>query len=190
MCIIWVWVTVLMLILLIIVVVIALGIVFAKQVDQRRWQRYQFERDMYFRQYPFLWKSLDQFELVLSIQTHAQKKLINELMLRSSENSFIKKAWVQREPECAGQRYSIKVMIQDLLIGRLDKKYAELLGEHLSQTDFEIGRPIELNAEIFVFEKGETEIGCRVRLDLPRDPRTAARYLVENQQIKSDKDVV
>ena len=92
MCIIWVWVTVLMLILLIIVVVIALGIVFAKQVDQRRWQRYQFERDMYFRQYPFLWKSLDQFELVLSIQTHAQKKLINELMLRSSENSFIKKA--------------------------------------------------------------------------------------------------
>ena len=70
------------------------------------------------------------------------------------------------------------------------KKYAELLGEHLSQTDFEIGRPIELNAEIFVFEKGEAEIGCRVRLDLPRDPRTAARYLVENQQIESDQDIV
>lgn len=174
-----------MLILLIIVVVIALGIVFAKQVDLRRWQRYQFERDMYFRQYPFLWKGLDQFEMVLNTHPNAQKKLINELMLRSDENSYIKKAWVQREPECAGQRYSIKVMVQDLLIGRLEKKYAELLGEQLSQTDFEIGRPIELNAEIIVFEKDDVELGCRVRIDLPRNPKMVNDYLVENGQQKN-----
>ncbi|WEI22579.1 hypothetical protein PYR74_22480 [Acinetobacter bereziniae] len=62
-----------MLILVIIVVVAVLGIIFAKQIDQRRWQRYQFERDIYFRQYPFQWKGLEQFELVLNINAQAQK---------------------------------------------------------------------------------------------------------------------
>lgn len=76
-----------MLILVIIVVVAVLGIIFAKQIDQRRWQRYQFERDIYFRQYPFQWKGLEQFELVLNINAQAQKKLINQLMLRPSNDS-------------------------------------------------------------------------------------------------------
>ncbi len=62
-----------MLILVIIVVVAVLGIIFAKHIDQRRWQRYQFERDIYFRQYPFQWKGLEQFELVLNINAQAQK---------------------------------------------------------------------------------------------------------------------
>ena len=80
-----------MFILLIIVVVAVLGIMLVKHIDQRRWQRYQFERDMFFRQYPFQWHGLEQFELVLNINVHAQKKLINELMLRASENSYIKR---------------------------------------------------------------------------------------------------
>lgn len=171
-----------MFILLIIVVVAVLGIMLVKHIDQRRWQRYQFERDMFFRQYPFQWKGLEQFELVLNINVHAQKKLINELMLRASENSYIKKSRIQREPECSRQQYSIKVMIQDLTIGHLEKKYADLLGESLDQTDFEIGRPIELDAEIIVFEKDDIELGCRVKLGLPRDPRTAHQYLIENSQ--------
>jgi hypothetical protein len=171
-----------MFILLIIVVVAVLGIMLVKHIDQRRWQRYQFERDMFFRQYPFQWKGLEQFELVLNINVHAQKKLINELMLRASENSYIKKSRIQREPECSRQQYSIKVMIQDLTIGHLEKKYADLLGESLDQTDFEIGRPIELEAEIIVFEKDDIELGCRVKLALPRDPRTAHQYLIENSQ--------
>ena len=170
-----------MLILVIIVVVIALVFVGAKQVDQRRWQRYQFERDMFFRQYPFLWKGLEQFDLVLNINANAQKKLMNELMLRPSEMSYIRKSRIQREPESTGQRYMIKVMVNDLTIGYIEKKYAELLGENLQHTDFEIGRPIELNAEIIVFEKDTAEIGCRVKLDLPRNPRTALDYLVENK---------
>ena len=62
-----------MLILLIIVVVLVLGIIFAKKVDQRRWQRYQFERDMFFRQNPFQWKGLEQFDLVLNINAFALK---------------------------------------------------------------------------------------------------------------------
>ena len=115
-----------MFILLIIVVVAVLGIMLVKHIDQRRWQRYQFERDMFFRQYPFQWQGLEQFELVLNINVHAQKKLINELMLRASENSYIKKSRIQREPECSRQQYSIKVMIQDLTIGHLEKKYADL----------------------------------------------------------------
>ena len=87
-------------------------------------------------------------------------------MLRASENSYIKKSRIQREPECSRQQYSIKVMIQDLTIGHLEKKYADLLGESLDQTDFEIGRPIELDAEIIVFEKDDIELGCRVKLAL------------------------
>ena len=171
-----------MLILVIIAVVIVLGIIFVKHVDQRRWQRYQFERDMYFRQYPFQWKGLEQFGLVLNINSHTQKKLINELMLRPRASGYIKKACVQREPECANQHYAIKVTIQDLTIGYLEKKYAESFGESLDQTDFEIGRPIEINAEIIIFEKDDIEVGCRVKLDLPRDPRAARQYLIENQQ--------
>ncbi|WP_089606082.1 hypothetical protein [Acinetobacter piscicola] len=176
-----------MLILVIIIAVIALGIFFAKHVDQRRWQRYQFERDMYFRQHPFQWKGLEQFELVLNMNANTQKKLINELMLRASETGYLKKARVQREPECANQQYSIKVMIQDLTIGRLEKRYAELLGENLQKTDFETGRPIELNAEIIVFEKDDVDLGCRVRLDLPRDPRIADRYIIENIKQKKNQ---
>ena len=169
-----------MLILLIIVVVLVLGIIFAKKVDQRRWQRYQFERDMFFRQNPFQWKGLEQFDLVLNINANAQKKLINELMLRPSEMSYIRKSRIQREPECAHQKYAIKVMINDLTIAHLEKKYAELFGETLQQTDFETGRPIELNAEIIVFEKDDVEFGCRVKLNLPRDPWSADKYLVES----------
>ena len=176
-----------MLILVIIIAVIALGVIFAKHVDQRRWQRYQFERDMYFRQNPFQWKGLEQFELVLNVNSNEQKKLINTLMLRASETGYFKKARVQREPECANQQYSIKVMIQDLTIGRLEKRYAELLGENLQQTDFETGRPIELNAEIIVFEKDDIDLGCRVKLDLPRDPRTAHEYLIANMKQKKTK---
>ena len=173
-----------MLILVIIIAVIALGVIFAKRIDQRRWRRYQFERDMYFRQYPFQWKGLEQFELVLNVNSNAQKKLINTLMLRASETGYLKKARVQREPECANQQYSIKVTIQDLIIGRLEKRYAELLGENLQKTDFETGRPIEINAEIIVFEKDDIDLGCRVKLDLPRDPRTADQYLIENVQLE------
>ncbi len=169
-----------MLILVILVVVFVLGVVLAKRVDQRRWQRYQFERDMFFRQNPFQWKGLEQFELVLNINANAQKKLMNELMLRPSEMSYIRKSRIQREPECAHQKYAIKVMINDLTIAHLEKKYAELLGETLQHTDFETGRPIELNAEIIVFEKDDVEFGCRVKLDLPRDPRMSGEYLVEN----------
>ncbi len=170
-----------MLILIGICVLIVLGIVLAKQIDQRRWQRYQFERDMYFRQHPFLWEGLERFELVLNINAQSQKKLLNELMLKSAEMSYIRKSRIQREPECAHQKYAVKVMINDLTIGYLEKKYAELLGETLQQTDFEIGRPIELNAEIIVFEKNDVDFGCRVKLDLPRDPRMANQYLAKHE---------
>jgi len=176
-----------MLILVIIGVVIVFGIFFAKRVDQRRWQRYQFERDMHFRQFPYLWNGPDQFELVLNMNSNAQKKLMNELMLRPSETSYIRKARIQREPENSSQKYLIKVMIQDFMISRLEKKYAELFGENLQQTDFEIGRPIELNAEIIVFGKGD-ELVCRVKLDLPRDPRTANQYLIENNKKQKMKN--
>lgn len=170
-----------MLILVIIVVVAVLGIIFAKQIDQRRWQRYQFERDIYFRQYPFQWKGLEQFELVLNINAQVQKKLINQLMLRPSNDSYIRKSSIQREPEYPRQHYTIKVMVQDFTIGYLETKYAELFGASLDQTDFEIGRPIELNAEIIVFER-DNGVSCRVKLDLPRNPKTAYQYLIENNQ--------
>lgn len=56
-------------------------------------------------------------------------------------------------PECSRQQYLIKVMIQDLAIGHLEKRYAELLGESLEQTDFEIGCPIKLDAKIIVLNR-------------------------------------
>lgn len=163
-----------------IAVVIALIIISARHFDQQRWQRYQLERDMFFCQHPFHWQGLEQFELRLSINAKMQKKIINELMLKATENSHIRKVSIQREPEHEAQQYLIKVMLHDFTIGYLEPKYAEIFGETLSNTDFEVGRPIALNAEIIVFEKDDVEFGCHVKLDLPRDPRMAGECLVES----------
>lgn len=163
---------------------IALGIMFAKHVDLRRWQRYQFERDMYFRQHPLYLQCGEQFEIALHLNKTIQKKLVNELMLKPSDQSVFKKALIQRDADSTGQKYNIKVSIQDKTYGYLDFAYADELGEQLKYTDFEIGRAIEILVEIIVFKTMDFnemrgECGCRVRLDLPRDPRMVSKFLVE-----------
>ena len=170
-------------VLVLIMIVVILGVLLIRYMDQHRWQRYQFERDLYFRQYPLLLQCGEQFSMTLQLNKVMQKKLINELMLKPQEQCFVKKALIQRAEDVGGQKYTVKVSIHDKIFAYLDVAYANALGEQLHSTDFEIGRPIEVLAEIMVFytdnvNTARQERGCRLRLDLPHDPDRVLHYLV------------
>lgn len=170
-----------MYILIVMIVSIALGFFFLKQLDQRRWQRYQIDRDLYFRQHPFQLKLNDVFEIHVAMNKSAQFKLVNELMLKSSEQTTLKKALIQRMPAQSHHQFIIKVVIHDIIIGYLDKNYAERFCLSLKDTDFFIGRPIATLAEIKFCELKPNVHGCRVKLDLPSNPKLANSLIVEPQ---------
>ena len=175
-----------MYILIVMIVSIALGFFFLKRLDQRRWQRYQIDRDLYFRQHPFQIKLNDVFKIPVAMNKSAQFKLVNDLMLKSSEQTILKKAQIQRMPAQSHHQFIIKVVIHDIIIGYLDKNYAERFCLSLKDTDFFIGRPIETLAEITFVELKPTMLGCRVKLDLPTNPKMANSLIVDPQvQVKS-----
>ncbi len=160
-----------MLFLIVFVMFMVVAFLLARQLDRRRWHRYQIDRDMFFRTHPYTLDCDQQFDVHLTLNQNAQKKLMNELMLKSHEQSILKKALIQREAEQQNQPFIIKVMVHDLIIGYLEIKYAEQLCKSLQETDFMIGRPIETLAEISIFQKNEIHLLCRVKLDLPRNPK-------------------
>ncbi|MFW1858638.1 hypothetical protein [Acinetobacter defluvii] len=71
-----------MLFLVLVVIVVVLGFFIIQQLDERRWQRYQFERDMFFRDHPLLLEDLDSFDYMLKLTHAMQRKIITELMLK------------------------------------------------------------------------------------------------------------
>ena len=168
-----------MLWLILIAIIIGIGFIFAQHIDQKRWQRYQFERDIFFRTHPYLLDTNQQFAILFAIGKSSQKRLINELMLKPSDQSIYKKIYLQRESTKNHDLQTVKVTLNDLKLGYLEKQYAHALCQSLKHTDFLIGRPIELLAEIFVFECDHGELGCRVKLDLPRDPQMVRELLIE-----------
>lgn len=181
-----------MLWLLLIIICVVVGIIVICQSDQRRWGRYQIERDMYFQMYPYqlLDPSLP-FSVVVPLGYLAQRKLQNELMLKLDQQAIYKTALVQREAARHNQTYVVQVRIHDHKVGELDPKYAEKLCLNLAQTDFFIGRPISLQAEITVFQKSEDEYGCRIQLNLPADPQFDSEQLIETKpEKKQSKNTV
>ncbi|QIO07699.1 hypothetical protein [Acinetobacter lanii] len=167
-----------MYILIFMIVGIALGFFFLKQLDQRRWQRYQIERDVYFRQHPYSFKTTGSYSIAVAMNKSAQFKLINELMLKSSQQPVQRAALIQRMPAQSHHRYIIKVLVEDITIGYLDQSYAERFCLSLEDTDFFIGRPISTQAEISFYALKPNILGCRLKLDLPNHPHLASHYLM------------
>ncbi|RYL29612.1 hypothetical protein [Acinetobacter piscicola] len=170
-----------MLFLVLVVIVIVLGFFMIQQLDERRWQRYQFERDMFFRDHPLLVQDIDDFDYALKLSHAMQRKIITELMLKPTIQPIYKKMRLQRLPEIRQEKYHIQVLLNDIKIGELDRNYAQQCGERLVKTDFEIGRPIEVLAEILVLRKNNHELTCQIHLSLPQDPTQIANLLVAEQ---------
>ena len=173
-----------MYILIFMIVSIALGFFFLKQLDQKRWQRYQIERDLYFRQHPYPFPLKNDFAVHVLMNKTSQFNLVNGLMLKSVDQSILKNALIQRIPAQTHHRYIIKVMIEEISIGYLDKTYAERFCQSLEETDFFIGRPIATLAEISFCELKPNVQGCRVKLDLPSNPHLASLYLMQSSDMK------
>ncbi|WP_111858962.1 hypothetical protein [Acinetobacter sp. CFCC 10889] len=176
-----------MLFLVLVVIVVVLGFFMIQQLDERRWQRYQFERDMFFRNHPLLIQDLEDFHYVLKLSHATQRKMITEQMLKVSTQPIYKKVRVQRLPETRQEKYHIQVLLNDIKIAELERNYAQQFGKCLVKTDFEIGRPIEVLAEILVLQKNSCEQICQMRLSLPQDPNEIVNLLVAEQVTLSSK---
>lgn len=172
-----------MVFLVLVAVVVIFGFVIVQKMDERRWQRYQFERDMFFRSHPLVIEDTTEFSYQLKISYAAQRKIITEQMLKPTAQPYYKKVCLQRVPESQHEKYMIDVMLKDIKIGQLDYIYAQQLGQYLEKTDFKVGRPIEVLSEILVIQKSEYELGCQIRLNLPADS-AEIEYLEVKEQSK------
>ena len=173
-----------MYILVLMVITAVICIVVIKNVDQRRWQRYQIERDLFFRDHPYVLKSEPDFNVRLNISKPIQIKLINNLMLKTSTPHIFKKAVIQREQvtDHQAQKYLVKVMVEDIKVGYLEQHYAEHFCESLKKSDFFIGRPISVLSEVTLCKNRLGESGCRVILSLPEDPKDVKDLLQEKNE--------
>ena len=158
-------------------------IILIKKVDHQRWHRYQIERDLFFRDHPYELKIEQDFNLHIALTKPAQFKLMNELMLKSSDEELYRKAIIQRERALDAQssQYMVKVKIADIEMGYLEQNYAEQFCKTLKKSDFFIGRPISILSEIMICKNARGDSGCRVKLGLPEDPNAIKDLLIENK---------
>ena len=174
-----------MLFLILFVLLIVVAFICVQQLDRRRWHRYQIERDLYFHQYPYVLEGEQKFEVYLPVSQNIQRKLMNTLMLTLQKQSLLKKVIIQREAEQKDHPFLVRVMIHDLNVGYLELKYAEQLCKILRETDFVIGRPIEVMAELSAIPNIGVDLTCRVRLDLPKNLKLVKELIKEKKtQVK------
>lgn len=175
-----------MLFLILTFVVIALGFLLVHSMDQRRWHRYKFERDMFFHDHPYVLQCDEKFEFELHVPKTIQKKLINVLLLKTDQQRIVRKAIIQRDAE-KHQPNSVKVILCDLPVANLEPYYAERFYQSLINTDFSIGRPIEVSAEILLCNSQDQKTIQHIYLDLPENPRQANQCLIDQAAGKLEK---
>ena len=98
-------------------------------------------------------------------------------MWKAIEQHYLKKVFIQREEQTENANMRVKVAIGNIHLGYLDARYAQHLCQNLLQTDFSVGRPIEVLAEIWVLAQQAKFISCKIRLDLPEDTLYLAKSL-------------
>lgn len=175
-----------MLFLILTFIVIALVFLLLHSMDKRRWHRYKFERDMFFRSHPYILHCNEKFEIELHVTNTMQRKLLSVLTLKSDQLQRYRTATILRDAD-QYRRNSVKVMLCDLTVAHLEPYYAEKFCKSLAHTDFSIGRPIEVSAEILLsIGENQTEIQD-IRIDLPLDPTQANQYLVDKTGSKKLK---
>ncbi|NHB56885.1 hypothetical protein G9F32_02390 [Acinetobacter sp. 194] len=170
-------------------IIAVICIVTIKNVDQRRWQRYQIERDLHFRDHPYVLKSEPAFNVRVIMSKSAHFKLINTLMLKQSTQQVFKKAMLQREKASEQDAYQfvVKVLIEDIHIGYLEQHYAETFCEVLKESDFYIGRPISILSEVTFCKNNFSDAGCKVVLGLPLDPNEIKDLIEDRFEIEVEQ---
>lgn len=163
--------------LIIVTVLVIVGFILLRQLDQYRWRRYRVERERYFQMHPFQLHGDGQFGISLPLSKPIQIKLMNAFMWKAIEQHYLKKVFIQREEQSETENTRVKVAIGNIHLGYLDARYAQQLCQNLLQTDFSVGRPIEVLAEIGVLAQQAKFISCKIRLDLPEDTQHLAELL-------------
>ena len=101
-------------------------------------------------------------------------------MLKSVEPILYRDALIQRMETHHSLPHQVQVSIADIQIGYLEINYARLFTQAIDHTDFYVGRPIRVMAEIKLKESSKGK-NCQVRLDLCRDPSRTSDYIFEKQ---------
>ena len=159
------------------IVLVVVGFMLLRQLDQYRWRRYRVERERYFQMHPFHLDGDGQFGISLPLSKPIQIKLMNAFMWKATEQQFLKKVRIQREEQSETENMRVKVALGDIHLGYLESRYARQLCQNLDQTDFGVGRPIEVLAEIWVLVQQAEFIGCKIKLDLPEETQHLAELL-------------
>lgn len=169
------------------VIALVLGVVIIKKIDQRRWQRYQIDRDLFYRNHPYELSHEQEFNVIVKMDKSAQFKLINGLMLKSLSQPVLKKAMIQRERVLDSEKHQfvIKVMVRDINIGYLEHQYAEQFCQCLKKTEFYVGRPISIWSELTIFRNSAGEHTCRVKLGLPVNPNEIINLMSDKASSKA-----
>ena len=169
-----------MLIFTIMLVTMIIGFIVVRHIDQQRWDRYQFDRAKFFQKHPYDFRSDQQYPIQIPISASNQLRLINTLMLKSVEPILYRDALIQRMETHHSLPNQVQVSIADIQIGYLEINYARLFTQAIDHTDFYVGRPIRVMAEIKLKESSKGK-NCQVRLDLCRDPSRTSDYIFEKQ---------
>lgn len=158
-----------MIFLIIAVVIFIVGFMVLRQLDQYRWRRYAVERENYFQNHPLQFQGDGLFNINLPLDRHVQIKLINTFMWKQVKQHYLKKVLIQKEEQRNIHMPRVKVILEHIELGYLDQHYAQQLCQSLSQTDFNVGRPIEVLSEIHVLCDASQAMKCKISVDLPKD---------------------
>ena len=169
-----------MYIILLMLFTVVAGFYIVHRIDQQRWDRYQFDRAKFFLLNPYYFYSNHTFEISIYMNAFTQTKLVNALMLNPNNSIIYKNVTIQRFSGQQINQYEIKVIIENIAVGYLEKNYAKQFVRCLEHTDFFVGRPIEVFAEISLVDR-HGKSGCIVKLDLCSDPFLAKDYVFEKK---------
>lgn len=145
---------------------VVVGWILRRKLIQYRWRQMQIKRQRDFQRYPYCVKDSGQFALGLTLSHAKQKQLIDTFGWNNTEQSFLKKVYLYDVTQHL-QQPQVKVILGAVDLGNLSSHYAQQLRQALQQTDFVLGRPIVVLADIQVSTQEQKIAICRVSLDLP-----------------------
>ena len=176
-----------MLIFIIILITLIIALIVVIYVDHQRWDRYQFDRAKFFQTHPYILEFDQHYPINISISASNQIRIMNNLMLKSENATSYSEAFIQRVDSHQMQAHQVSITLADIQIGNLEKTYAQQLTKALEQTDFFVGRPIRVKAEIIVYAD-QAQKSCKVRLALCSDPFQNLCYLKDKAINKNEVD--
>lgn len=166
-----------MLIFIIILITLIIALSMVIYVDHLRWDRYQFDRAKFFQNHPYLLK-IEQYSMTIPVSTSNQIRMINSLMIKPEDPVRYSEVLIQRVDSHQEQAHQVSINLADIQIGNIEKTYAQQLTQALEETDFYVGRPIRVKAEI-TLTQDYSQKNCQLKLALCLDPFQTPKYLVD-----------